>query len=649
MLNNKALAASLSAGPKTYVEDVFSTYLYTGNGTTQTITNGIDLASKGGLVWNKSRSLSGGSGWHFLYDTDRGVDSLLATNSTASAYSITTDRPVSSFNSNGFTTNYNGSWFSNNSGSTYASWTFRKAAKFFDVVTWTAVGTSGNRRISHNLGSVPGCIIVKVTNAADSWYVYHRSEGRSKYLRLNSTDASASQTDAWGTSDPTSTDFGFAENIFSVPGWTYVAYLFAHDAGGFGDSGNDNVISCGSFTTNAYGAATVTLGWEPQWVLFKRSNTSAGGSQDKWQIIDNLRGLGTAGTTQQVLFPNDTNAESAWPVGAVTATGFATTDAGYVAPSSTFIYIAIRRGPMKTPTDATKVFTSITKTAASGQINTSDFPVDLSVDEGRSTNYGAAWFDRLRGRGPYLLSSSTNPEGNQDPTYYIGFDSNTGVFNKNYGGLGGGTYVNWLFRRAPGFFDVVAYSGGGTSKNHNLGVKPELAFIKVRSTSFRNWIAAIQGGTGGYLNTSDPINASNLFVDLSNATSTTFPINGNPEVGQSGQTYIAYLFATCPGVSKVGSYTGTGNSTLNVNCGFTTGARFVLIKRTDSAGDWYVWDSARGLTVSSAPYLLFNSTATEVTGTTYINSISTGFGVSAGSPEIPVNFTGASYIYLAIA
>ena len=47
----KALqAAAGNAGEATYVDDVFSTWLYTGNGSTQTITNGIDLAGEGGLV-----------------------------------------------------------------------------------------------------------------------------------------------------------------------------------------------------------------------------------------------------------------------------------------------------------------------------------------------------------------------------------------------------------------------------------------------------------------------------------------------------------------------------------------------------------------------------------------------------------------------
>jgi hypothetical protein len=77
-------------------------------------------------------------------------------------------------------------------------------------------------------------------------------------------------------------------------------------------------------------------------------------------------------------------------------------------------------------------------------------------------------------------------------------------------------------------------------------------------------------------------------------------------------TYIAYLFATLAGVSKVGSYTGTG-ADLNVDCGFSAGARFILIKRTDSTGDWYVYDSLRGIVAGNDPYLLLNSTAAEVT------------------------------------
>ena len=115
----------------------------------------------------------------------------------------------------------------------------------------------------------------------------------------------------------------------------------------------------------------------------------------------------------------------------------------------------------------------------------------------------------------------------------------------------------------------------------------------------------------------------------------------------SGETYIAYLFATLAGVSKVGSYTGTG-ADLNVDCGFSSGSRFILIKRTDSTGDWYVWDSLRGITAGNDPYLLLNSTAAEVTSTDYIDPLSSGFTVTSSAPAA-LNASGGSYIFLAIA
>jgi hypothetical protein len=112
-------------------------------------------------------------------------------------------------------------------------------------------------------------------------------------------------------------------------------------------------------------------------------------------------------------------------------------------------------------------------------------------------------------------------------------------------------------------------------------------------------------------------------------------------------TYVAYLFATCPGVSKVGSYTGTG-ATLQIDCGFAAGARFVLIKRTDSTGDWYVWDSARGIVAGNDPYLRWNTNNAEVTTTDWVDTYSLGFELSnAGGNNVNINT--ASYIYLSIA
>ena len=118
-------------------------------------------------------------------------------------------------------------------------------------------------------------------------------------------------------------------------------------------------------------------------------------------------------------------------------------------------------------------------------------------------------------------------------------------------------------------------------------------------------------------------------------------------MGNYNETQVAYLFATCAGVSKVGSYTGTA-ALQTINCGFAAGARYVLIKRTDSTGDWYVWDSARGISSGNDPYLLLNSTAAEVTSTNYVDTDTTGFKVTAAAPAA-LNASSGTYIFLAIA
>ena len=115
----------------------------------------------------------------------------------------------------------------------------------------------------------------------------------------------------------------------------------------------------------------------------------------------------------------------------------------------------------------------------------------------------------------------------------------------------------------------------------------------------------------------------------------------------SSDLFVAYLFATLAGVSKVGSYTGTG-ALQNIDCGFSASARFILIKRTDSTGDWYVYDSARGISSSNDPYLLMNSSAAEVTNTNYVDAYSTGFTITAAAPAA-INASGGSFIFLAIA
>jgi hypothetical protein len=252
-------AAGNAGGDNLYVEDVFSTYLFTGTGTTNNIVNGIDLDGEGGLVWAKQRDASFN---HILTDTERGVSKFLYSDQsnaeeTYSGYGVT------AFNSDGFAVTDPDFYGVNKSGADYASWTFRKAEKFFDVVTYTGTGTE--QQIPHNLTSAAKFYVVKRTDAAGDWYVATPglADWNNSYLVLNSTAAKVSLGDAWSTtSGAPYTTFGVMDgSTNNISGATYVAYLFASDAGGFGDDGDESIIKCGSYVGNSAAASRPNYSW----------------------------------------------------------------------------------------------------------------------------------------------------------------------------------------------------------------------------------------------------------------------------------------------------------------------------------------------------------------------------------------------------
>jgi hypothetical protein len=656
-------SASVSAVAN-YIEDVFSTYLYTGNGSTQTITNGIDLSTKGGLVWIKRRNDAYSN---VLYDTSRGVNLSLSSNTTGANVNQAPDG-VSAFNTTGFSLNGN-SHLDNNTTGTYVSWTFREQAKFFDIVTYT--GTGGARTINHNLGSAAGCIMIKCTSTTSNWMVWHTSISGQNNLYLNSTAATSGvaadpiSVSGWPSSTSTTTftvDDG-TDSCNSV-GETYVAYLFAHDAGGFGLTGSDNVISCGSYTGDNTSNRAITLGYEPQWILWKSSSYPSGGSETNWQIYDTMRGwLGNAtatGADSRYLVPNTSSAEAGENAIAITPTGFTVgKNTGGLTNKSgdTYIYIAIRRGPMKVPTLGTTVFAPVTYAGdnTTPRTITTGIKTDLIIGGPRDAG-GGSFFgntnDRLRGQ---VQVGTTSTDAETSNVVFPKFDVMAGYINLATGGDWNATpynYIRWAFQRAPSFFDEVCYTGTGSATTfaHNLGVAPELMIVKCRSNASTEWdVYAAPLGATKYLylqSTNAQATGTNRWNDTA-PTSSVFTVATDSSVNGSGRTYVNYLFATCSGVSKVGSYTGTG-TTLQINCGFTAGARFVLIKRTDSTGDWYVWDTARGIVSGNDPYLLLNSTAAEVTSTDYIDAYSAGFEISSTAPSA-INASGGTFIFLAIA
>ena len=352
IITRGAMAASgygFGASIPVYVEDVFNISTYTGNSTTggsQTITNNIDLSTKGGLVWIKGRS---GASDHILTDTNRTAGAS-STDNNALASNLTTAEDLagsaydylSAFTTTGFTVTQGGviaaRQGTNYNAITYVSWAFRKQPKFFDIVTYT--GDGANRTISHNLGSVPGCIMIKRRDTTAAWAVYHNSLLNTQYLVLNTTANPATNTTYWNSTTPTSSVFslGTSTNV-NASGGTYVAYIFAHNAGGFGTFGTSNIISCGTFITDFSGIATVTLDYQPQWLLIKQTD----GSTNSWRMFDSIRGI-PVGASDKYLSADLPNIETTTATNWIntSSTGFSTGANGLTGTQSNFIYIAIR-------------------------------------------------------------------------------------------------------------------------------------------------------------------------------------------------------------------------------------------------------------------------------------------------------------------
>ena len=205
---------------KTYVDDIFSTYVYTGNGSARSINNGIDLSGEGGMVWIKKRNSATGGNSH-IADTARGITKYLTSNEN---YAELTDaNRTSATTSQGFSLGTASTV--NNNNDTYASWSFRKAPGFCDVVTYT--GNGSNRTIAHSLGSVPGFILVKRLDDSKNWIAYHKALGAANYLILNSNGSEGSGSSLWHT-EPTASVFSVGTSVHvNASSGTYVAYVFA--------------------------------------------------------------------------------------------------------------------------------------------------------------------------------------------------------------------------------------------------------------------------------------------------------------------------------------------------------------------------------------------------------------------------------------
>jgi len=334
------LPAPLVTKPNT----VMDVKLYTGNGSTQTISG---LGFEPDLVWLKGRSVAYS---HQLYDQVRGAGKLLGSNTT-NAESTVTDN-LTAFTSTGFSLGSDAG--TNQSSATYAAWTWdagsstvtntqgsitssvrANATAGFSIVTWTGNGAT-NATVGHGLGVTPAMIIAKNRSTTNSWAVWFTGFTANEYLVLNSTAAKATFSTQWG-STPTSTVFGVADTSVNGNGNSIVAYCFAPVVG---------YSSFGSYVGNGSSDGVfVYTGFRPRWVMIKASSSTG-----DWYIIDTARDIyNLSGKSLQA---NTSNAEPS--IGGsfsmtddILSNGFKLRDGGSGSNGSsvTYIYAAFAESP----------------------------------------------------------------------------------------------------------------------------------------------------------------------------------------------------------------------------------------------------------------------------------------------------------------
>jgi hypothetical protein len=245
---------------------------YTGTGASNSISS---LGFSPDLVWIKNR---GGATSHAIYDTTRGIQSQLSSDTTGDQ--VTSSSGLTAFGSNGFTIST--STLVNTTGTQYVAWNWDESTQAgLDVVSYT--GNGANRTIAHTLGVAPKMVIVKdrTTAGADQgWPVWHTSIANTTYLQLNSTSGTAAGADYWNSTSPTSSVFSVGTNAaVNTSADTYIAYLFAEIEG---------YSKFGSYTGNGSADGPfVWCGFRPRWVMVKASST--GGAGYEWLMFDTAR------------------------------------------------------------------------------------------------------------------------------------------------------------------------------------------------------------------------------------------------------------------------------------------------------------------------------------------------------------------------
>jgi hypothetical protein len=358
----------------------------------------------------------------------------------------------------------------------------------------------------------------------------------------------------------------------------------------------------------------------------------------------------------------------------------------YTAPSG---YKALCTQNLSTPTIANgasymDILLYAGDSSTSRNVTGLSFQPDFSWFKNRSSaSYGNELYNSVMGAGAAnaLGSNNTNAAGGGSETVYgymsaflsNGVTVNKGSTDAGYVNQSGSNYVAWNWKAGGSSssntsgsitstvsvnqtagFSVVTYTGSGSSATvgHGLGVAPSMIIVKNRSSASYGWFVwQTSFGTAGNtdyinLNLSDAKGSGGAVSMWNNTvpTSSVFSIGTYAGVNNNTNNFVAYCWSEIAGFSKFGSYTGNGSTDGPfVYTGFRP--RWVMIKRTDSTSDWYIWDTSRDTYNVEAATLLADTSGAE-TSATSIDDLSNGFKCRSATV---VNASGGTYVYACFA
>jgi len=326
-------------------ETYFNTVLYTGNGSTQSITG---VGFQPDYSWIKKRSATGN---HMNQDAVRGSTKHLHANTND--IEVTDATGVTSFDADGFAVGSNGNvndnsatfaawnWLANGTGSSNTAGSINSTVSVnttagFSIVSYTGTGSAG-ATIGHGLGVAPNVIITKArTNSGRYWGVYHSSLGNTGVMALNDSQAFDTNTTYWNDTTPSATLFTVGTNGDTNSSGTMIAYCFAEKTG---------YSKFGSYVGNGNADGPfIYTGFKPAWVMIKMTSGT-----DNWIIQDNKRNSFNTHTSER-LRANSSGAEfsSSNPID-LYSNGFKAmsgSDGEFNGSGSTYIYMAFAEAPL---------------------------------------------------------------------------------------------------------------------------------------------------------------------------------------------------------------------------------------------------------------------------------------------------------------